>query len=50
VGVASDEPECGVVNQWKRERLVKVGADFIIPNFLCAEQLSEVLFPNYNLS
>jgi len=47
VGVATDEPECLVVNQWKRERLVKVGADFIIPNFLCWEGLSEVLFANY---
>jgi phosphoglycolate phosphatase-like HAD superfamily hydrolase len=46
VGVATDEPECRVVNQWKRERLVKVGADFIVPNFLCREQLLNVLFPN----
>jgi phosphoglycolate phosphatase-like HAD superfamily hydrolase len=45
VGVATDEPECRVVNQWKRERLVKVGADFIIPNFLCPEQLFSALFP-----
>jgi phosphoglycolate phosphatase-like HAD superfamily hydrolase len=48
VGVATDEPECRVVNQWKRERLVKVGADFIIPNFLCWEQLSKALFPEWN--
>jgi phosphoglycolate phosphatase-like HAD superfamily hydrolase len=39
VGVATDEPECRVVNQWKRKRLVEVGADFIIPNFLCREEL-----------
>ena len=45
VGVATDEPECRVVNQWKRERLVKVGADFIVPNFLCREQLFSALFP-----
>jgi phosphoglycolate phosphatase len=44
VGVATDEPECKVVNQWKRERLVGVGADFIIPNFLCREQLGNTLF------
>jgi phosphoglycolate phosphatase-like HAD superfamily hydrolase len=44
VGVATDEPECRVVNQWKRARLVKVGADFIIPNFLCREELSKALF------
>ncbi len=47
VGVATDEPECQVVNAWKRERLVQVGADFIIPNFLCWEQLCQVLFPSY---
>jgi phosphoglycolate phosphatase len=45
VGVATDEPACKVVNQWKRERLLNVGADFIIPNFLCWEELSGVLFP-----
>jgi phosphoglycolate phosphatase-like HAD superfamily hydrolase len=45
VGVATDEPECRVVNQWKRGRLVKVGADFIIPNFLCREQIFSALFP-----
>jgi len=45
IGVATDEPECKVVNAWKRERLVKVGADFIIANFLCQEQLSKALFP-----
>ena len=45
VGVATDEPECKVVNAWKRERLVKVGADFIVPNFLCREQLFSALFP-----
>ena len=45
VGVATDEPECVAVDQWKRERLVKVGADFIVPNFLCREQLFKALFP-----
>ena len=49
VGVATDEPECRVVNQWKRERLVKVGADFIIPNFLCWEELRQVLFPSHRV-
>jgi phosphoglycolate phosphatase len=34
VGVASAEPECTEVDGWKRERLIKVGADFILPNFL----------------
>ncbi|MGD0458434.1 MAG: HAD family hydrolase [Terriglobia bacterium] len=49
VGVATDEPQCGVVNPWKRERLVKAGADFIVPNFLCREQLSKALFPDCRL-
>ena len=46
VGVASAEPECRVVDQWKRTRLAGVGADFIVPNFLCREQLLAALFPN----
>ncbi len=45
VGVATAEPECRVVDEWKRQRLVKVGADFIVPNFLAHEQLLEALFP-----
>jgi phosphoglycolate phosphatase-like HAD superfamily hydrolase len=46
VGVATDEPECRVVSQWKRERLVKAGADFIIPNYLCGQELCKALFCN----
>ncbi|MGA2631392.1 MAG: HAD family hydrolase [Terriglobia bacterium] len=45
VGVATDEPECRKVNEWKRQRLVSVGADFITANFLCHEQLLHILFP-----
>jgi len=44
VGVATEEPECQVVNEWKRRRLVNVGADFIIPNYLGHEQLLRTLF------
>lgn len=44
VGVATEEPECQVVNEWKRRRLVNVGADFIIPNYLGPEQLLRTLF------
>jgi phosphoglycolate phosphatase-like HAD superfamily hydrolase len=44
VGVATDEPECRRVDAWKRERLVKSGADFIIPNFLQLDELLETLF------
>jgi phosphoglycolate phosphatase-like HAD superfamily hydrolase len=46
VGVATDEPACQVVDEWKRKRLAGVGADFIVPNFLCREQLFAALFPN----
>jgi phosphoglycolate phosphatase-like HAD superfamily hydrolase len=45
VGVATDEPECRQVDEWKRRRLASVGADFIIPNFLAREQLMSTLFP-----
>jgi len=44
VGVATAEPECVAVDEWKRRRLAGVGADFIIPNFLCAGELMGRLF------
>jgi phosphoglycolate phosphatase len=46
VGVATAEPECQVVDEWKRKRLAGVGADFIVPNFLCREELMHRLFAN----
>lgn len=46
VGVATNEPECAVVDEWKRARLARVGADFIIPNFLCHKELLHTLFLN----
>ncbi len=45
VGVASDEPDCRKVDEWKRDRLASVGADYIIPNFLCRDELFAALFP-----
>jgi phosphoglycolate phosphatase len=45
VGVASAEPECRQIDEWKRGRLVRVGADCIIPNYLCHEKLFSALFP-----
>ena len=45
VGVATDEPDCQKVDEWKRERLAGVGADYIIPNFLCRDELLQTLFP-----
>jgi phosphoglycolate phosphatase-like HAD superfamily hydrolase len=46
VGVATSEPECLVVDQWKRRRLAGVGADYIIPNFLGHRELLRILFPS----
>jgi phosphoglycolate phosphatase len=45
VGVASDEPDCVAVDEWKRQRLIGVGADYIIPNYLQREALFTHLFP-----
>jgi phosphoglycolate phosphatase len=45
VGVASEEPACRRVDEWKRQRLIGVGADYIVPNFLCGEELFSSLFP-----
>jgi len=44
VGVASTEPECVVVDEWKRQRLIGVGADYIVPNYLCHRELVGALF------
>ena len=45
VGVASEEPGCSRVDDWKRQRLIGVGADYIVPNYLCGEELFASLFP-----
>ncbi|MBV8569284.1 MAG: HAD family hydrolase [Acidobacteriaceae bacterium] len=44
VGVATSEPECLTVDDWKRQRLINVGADFIVPNFLSLHELISSLF------
>jgi phosphoglycolate phosphatase len=44
VGVATDEPDCRKMDQWKRDRLAGVGADYIIPNYLCRDELLKTLF------
>jgi 3-deoxy-D-manno-octulosonate 8-phosphate phosphatase KdsC-like HAD superfamily phosphatase len=44
VGVATAEPECLHVDEWKRKRLAGVGADYIIPNYLCRSELFQTLF------
>lgn len=44
VGVATAEPDCRAVDDWKRSRLIQVGADFVIPNFLDSDALLDTLF------
>jgi phosphoglycolate phosphatase len=44
VGVASAEPDCLTVDEWKRERLIGVGADIVVPNFTALDELFETLF------
>ena len=46
VGVATAEPDCLVVDEWKRNRLAGVGADLIVANFVCLSELNAELFPN----
>jgi phosphoglycolate phosphatase len=45
VGVATDEPGCEKVDEWKRQRLAGVGADYIVPHFNCLDELLPALFP-----
>lgn len=45
VGVATDEPACQQPDEWKRKRMLSVGADYIIPNYLCLDELQRLLFP-----
>jgi phosphoglycolate phosphatase-like HAD superfamily hydrolase len=41
VGVATDEPECRKPDEWKRQRLIGVGADYIVPNYAAWPELLE---------
>ena len=43
VGVATLEPECVVIDDWKRNRMLGVGADMIVPNFLDRAPLLEMI-------
>ena len=45
VGVATDEPLCVQVDPVKRRRLAEVGADWIVPNYNCYDELMAALFP-----
>jgi phosphoglycolate phosphatase-like HAD superfamily hydrolase len=44
VGVATKEPACAEVDDWKRQRLIGVGADYIVPNYLAHQRLLDALF------
>ncbi len=44
VAVASDEVKRQGVNAWKRDRLVKAGADIVIPEYRKADRLLTYLF------
>jgi phosphoglycolate phosphatase-like HAD superfamily hydrolase len=44
VGVATKEPACQEIDEWKRQRLIGVGADFIVPNFTGHAELAQMLF------
>jgi phosphoglycolate phosphatase-like HAD superfamily hydrolase len=50
VGVASSEPDCVTVDSWKRERLIRAGADFIVPNFLQLMELTGAVLENAALA
>lgn len=39
IGAATDEPECREIDAWKRQRLIGVGADYVVPNYLDHREL-----------
>jgi phosphoglycolate phosphatase len=39
IGAATDEPACLAPDAWKRQRLIGVGADYIVPNYLALDEL-----------
>jgi hypothetical protein len=43
VGVATNEPDCLDIDEWKRTRLIGVGADVIVPNYLQHDELLTAL-------
>ena len=44
LGVATDEAGRIEVDEWKRNRLIQAGADFIVPNFTEHSQIIELLY------
>jgi phosphoglycolate phosphatase len=45
VAVASDEAKRQGIDAWKRDRLVRAGADIVIGDYRCCEGLLQILFP-----
>jgi hypothetical protein len=43
VGVASNEESREGINDWKRNRLIRAGADIIIGDYRCQDRLFEIL-------
>lgn len=43
VGVATEEPACSKVDEWKRTRLVNSGADWIVPHFATTPKLLDAI-------
>lgn len=50
VGVATSEPACLAIDDWKRQRLIRVGADFILPNFLGLDELISTIFADSSVT
>lgn len=44
VGVATAEPDCADIDEWKRRRLIHAGADFIIPHYRDLDAILSVVF------
>jgi phosphoglycolate phosphatase-like HAD superfamily hydrolase len=44
VAVASDEVRRQGINEWKRKRLIRAGADLVIPDYRCRRRLLASLF------
>ena len=44
VGVASNERDRKGIDQWKRERLIRAGANVIIPDYRDMDALEALLF------
>ncbi len=44
VGVATAEPLCQQVDEWKRKRLIEAGADFVVPHFQPLPEIVAAIF------